>query len=123
MLLLSLLLSAFSILGLSAAQSHHNASAIFVYDGFKNTQFIFALTADRSTGDLYFHIESPVGNAWVGVGIGDQMKGALMFIVYPGDDGKTVTISPRIADGHSASRQQLHRFLQGYLAGVDHWAV
>ena len=95
-------LSLLTIVSLAAAQSSsNNASAVFVYGGYEGTQLVFALNADKSTGDLYFHLESPAGNAWVGVGIGSQMKGALMFIAYPGNDGKTVTISPRIADGHS----------------------
>lgn len=97
----SLLLSLFSILSLTFAKSSNNASAVFVYKGYENTELVFALNADSSTGDLYFHLESPAGNSWVGVGIGDEMAGALMLIAYPGSDGNTVTISPRIADGHS----------------------
>lgn len=36
------------------------------------------------------------------VGMGsDQMKGSLMFMVYTSSNGKNVTLSPRISDGHS----------------------
>ncbi|KAK5165692.1 uncharacterized protein LTR77_008615 [Saxophila tyrrhenica] len=100
LLLLSLLLT------FTTAQSSNNASAVFVYNGSDNTEFIFALNADKSTGDLYFHLSSPAGNAWVGVGIGDQMKDALMFIAYPAGNDKDVTISPRIGSGHTEPEYQ-----------------
>jgi hypothetical protein len=110
MLLFKCLVPLLSLLSLTTAQSTNNASAVFVYKGTTGTQFVFALTADKSSGDLYFHIESPVGNAWAGVGIGNEMKNALMFIAYPGDNGDnnggSVTISPRIADGHSEPTYQ-----------------
>ena len=107
MLFFSYLLPLLSILSLGTAQSTNNASAVFVYEGTNaDTQFVFALAADKSSGDLSFHMESPVGQAWIGVGIGDQMKGALMFIVYPDNSGDSVTISPRIADGHSEPSYQ-----------------
>lgn len=107
MFTLRILLFLVSILGLGVSQSNNNnASAVFVYKGFQNTQFVFALTADRSSGDLYFHMESPVGQAWIGVGIGDEMKNSLMFIAYPDGNGESVTISPRIADGHSEPSYQ-----------------
>ena len=100
--LVTSLLTLFSILSFTSAQksSNNDSSAVFVYEGDLNTQLVFALNADKSTGDLYFHLESPAGNSWVGVGIGEEMKGSLMLIAYPnGDNG--VTISPRVADGHS----------------------
>lgn len=102
------LLSLLSLLALTTAQSSstNSNSSVFVYNGAQNTEFVFALNADEKTGDLFFHIESPIGNAWAGVGIGSEMKGALMFIAYPAEDGKTVTISPRIADGNSEPTYQ-----------------
>jgi hypothetical protein len=107
MLFLTCLLPLLSLLSLGATQSTNNASAVFVYNGSNvDTQFVFALTADKSSGDLYFHMESPIGQAWMGVGIGDQMKGALIFVVYPSSNGESVTISPRIADGHSEPSYQ-----------------
>ena len=77
--------------------------AVFVYqpdsadDG--NSQLVFALDAGDS-GSFDFHIEYPPGNQWTAFGIGDQMKGALIFMVYEDADGRP-TLSPRIADGHS----------------------
>ncbi|KAK3047068.1 hypothetical protein LTR09_011493 [Extremus antarcticus] len=94
-LLLSLLLT------FTSAQSSNNASAVYVYDGSDSTQFVFAINIDKSTGDLYFHLSSPAGNSWVGVGIGEEMKNAAMFIAYPAANGHDVTISPRMGSGHT----------------------
>ena len=112
MLFLKCLLPLLSFLSYTSAQTTNNASAVFVYEGDQNTQFVFALNVDKNGRDIYFHIESPVGNAWVGVGIGDEMKNALMFIAYPGNDGETVTISPRIASGHSEPTYQSYISIQ-----------
>ncbi|KAK3726126.1 hypothetical protein LTR37_000274 [Vermiconidia calcicola] len=103
-----LLLSLLSVLSFTSAQASNNngSSAVFVYEGDDHTTFEFALNADRSTGDLYFHLSSPAGNAWVGVGIGSNMIGALMFIAYPSSNGEDVTISARVADGHSEPTYQ-----------------
>ena len=84
-----------------AQQSPSNdTSAVFIYKGEKGTQLIFALNADSSTGDLYFHLSSPSGNAWVGVGIGSEMSDSLMLIAYPDASTRGVTISPRTTTGH-----------------------
>lgn len=51
--------------------------------------------------DLNFHFEvSSNGYAWAAFGMGSQMDGALMFVVYEGNDG-VPTISPRLGSGHS----------------------
>lgn len=108
---------------LTLAQSSNNASAVFVYNGSDDTEFIFALNADKSTGDLYFHLSSPAGNTWVGVGIGSEMKDALMFIAYPSDNEQGVTISPRIGSGHteptSASDISIEKLSGNGLTGAN----
>lgn len=88
-----------SLLSLTFAQ--YSNSSVFIFDGDKNTQFVFALQADKYAGDLFFHLSAPSGNEWVAVGIGNQMAGSLMFIAYPDGNGDGITLSPRIADGHS----------------------
>lgn len=88
---------------------HNNTdpnSAIFVYNGTTkdSPQLTFALNADANTGDLYFHLSSTSGPAWISVGIGSEMSNALMFVAYPSSASsqkkRRVTTSPRIADGH-----------------------
>ena len=107
MLLISFLLC--SLLSLASAQSSSsNAGAVFTYtDGNQDyAQITFALNADSSTGDLYFHLSSPSGNAWIGIGIGERMKDALMFVAYSSSNGSGVTVSPRIASGLSEPTYQ-----------------
>ncbi|KAK3691966.1 hypothetical protein LTR37_018326 [Vermiconidia calcicola] len=108
MFALTLLLSLLSVLSFTSAQasSNNGSSAVFVYEGDDHTTFEFAPNADRSTGDLCFHLSSPAGNAWVGVGIGENMADALMFIAYPSSNGEDVTISARIAEGNSEPTYQ-----------------
>ena len=90
----------------SSNSSSGNAVLVYQNTAVSNTQFTFALNADKSTGDLYFHLSSSGGNGWIGVGIGGEMKGALMFMAYPSSDKTGVTISPRIADGNSEPTYQ-----------------
>ena len=55
---------------------------------------------DATNNDLFFHISAPAGQAWVGFGFGTQMKDALIFVAYTSQNGKNVTISPRIGRAH-----------------------
>jgi hypothetical protein len=49
-----------------------------------------------ASGDnLFVSISGPTNNGWAATGIGSQMKGALIFIIYPAGDGN-VTVSPRL---------------------------
>lgn len=67
-----------------------------------DAQFVFALNIDQEKSDLYLHMSAPDGNDWMAVGIGSQMKDSLIFVAYPADKGgKNITLSPRIARGHS----------------------
>jgi Cytochrome domain of cellobiose dehydrogenase/Eukaryotic cytochrome b561 len=53
-----------------------------------------------TSDDIFFHVSAPAGQAWVGFGFGTEMKDALIFVSYKSQDGKNVTISPRIGHGH-----------------------
>ena len=37
---------------------------------------------------------------WIGLGEGNQMAGANIFVIYAAADGKNVTLSPRSGQGH-----------------------
>lgn len=45
-------------------------------------------------------MEGPASGSWYGFGFGTGMAGSLMFIMYTSQDGKNVTISPRLGTGH-----------------------
>lgn len=92
---------AFAVTAQTAAFNESTA-ATFVFKAPSTDQsFVFALNAVESTGDLYFHMEAPDGQAWAAVGLGTQMKDALVFAAYASDNGTGVTISPRIATPHA----------------------
>jgi hypothetical protein len=92
------------VLAVTAQKAGPNASttATFVFQSSSTDQtFVFALNAVESTGDLYFHLEAPAGQAWAAVGLGSQMKDALIFAAYASENGTGVTISPRVATRHA----------------------
>ncbi|KAK6839882.1 hypothetical protein PG989_015752 [Apiospora arundinis] len=76
------------------------ASSIFVSG---NDDIAFALNVpNNSATDLYFSILLPSQRAWGAIGLGsNQMAGALMLVVYSAKDGQNVTVSPRLATGHT----------------------
>jgi hypothetical protein len=45
-------------------------------------------------------MSGPSSGSWYGFGFGTEMAGSLMFIMYTSQDGKNVTISPRLGTGH-----------------------
>lgn len=70
--------------------------------------YVFALNVVPETGDVYFHMSAyaaiqsnTTAFSWMGIGFGSQMKESLMLIAYPSSNGIDLTISPRIATGHS----------------------
>lgn len=66
----------------------NDSSAVFVFKSPSTDQsFIFALNVVEATGDLYFHLEAPAGQAWAAVGIGSSMKDSLILAAYPSDNG------------------------------------
>ncbi|KAF2748181.1 iron reductase domain protein [Sporormia fimetaria CBS 119925] len=64
------------------------------------TQFSLNVANDTDNGDLFFRFTSPA-YSWVSIGFGKSMKDSLMFIMYPSEDGKTVTVSPRLSTSNS----------------------
>ena len=53
------------------------------YDTSANLSFALSTASNRSSTDLLFQISAPQSAGWGAVGIGEQMDGALMFIMYP----------------------------------------
>lgn len=53
-----------------------------------------------SSDSLFYHFSAPAGQTWAAFGFGNQMKGALIFVTYASQDGKNVTVSPRLGVGH-----------------------
>ncbi|KAK5123004.1 hypothetical protein LTR85_003570 [Meristemomyces frigidus] len=77
-------------------------AAVFRYDSStSDSDFVFALNVDQTSGDLYMHMSAPAGNQWMAAGIGSQMKDALMFVAYPSKNGSGMTLSPRLGSGHT----------------------
>lgn len=76
------------------------ASSIFVSG---TNDIAFALNVpNNSATDLYFSILLPTQRSWGAIGLGaNQMAGALMIVVYGSENGQNVTVSPRLASGHS----------------------
>jgi hypothetical protein len=97
-------LSKFSAASASATQfCHLNPS--------KTTDLCFALTSSQNssteTKDLSLHISARFpapGTGWAAVGIGHQMAGSLMFVMYPSSsaaEDEDVTVSMRTTSGHT----------------------
>lgn len=60
------------------------------------------------TGDIFFHMSAyaaiqsnTTAFSWMGAGFGSRMKDSFMLMAYPSSNGVDLTISPRIATGHS----------------------
>lgn len=64
-------------------------------------------------GTIYFSLEAPSTYQWTGLGIGKQMAGAIIFMMYPDGQGN-VTISAR--DGGSGHVEP--QFNSSLMAGV-----
>ena len=75
-------------------------AAYFTFQADGTTQFVFGLNA-VDNGDVYFHMSGPVTHSWLGIGFGNEMKDSFMILAYPSDNGKNLTLSPRIATGHA----------------------
>ncbi|KAF2737666.1 CBD9-like protein [Polyplosphaeria fusca] len=83
-----------------AARDHSNATFSSFVQNTPNGNITFAVTAVKSTGDLYFYIEAPAQNSWVAIGTGSEMEGALMIVAYRSANSKGITLSPRTAEGN-----------------------
>jgi hypothetical protein len=55
-------------------------------------------TASKGTGTVYFQIQAPASYQWIGLGQGDEMEGANIFIMYAAS-GSNITLSPRLGLG------------------------
>lgn len=66
-----------------------------------------------SPGTIYFSLEAPSTYQWAGLGIGEQMAGATIFMMYPNGEGN-VTISARNGGGGHVEPQ----FNSTLMAGV-----
>jgi hypothetical protein len=62
-----------------ADQNTAPASATYLYP-LQNVTI--SLTAAKDTGDIYFVTSAPAGYDWFSFGLGDQMKGGIMFVMY-----------------------------------------
>ncbi|KAI1207351.1 putative iron reductase domain protein [Annulohypoxylon truncatum] len=79
--------------------SNATAGSVFVTP---EQNLAFALNVpSESTTDLYFSLMMTTSTSWGAIGLGSHMAGALMFVVYPSQSGNSLTISPRIATGHT----------------------
>lgn len=69
--------------------------------GSGNNQVLVAVNVpEGNSQDLFFHFEAPSnGIAWAAFGMGTQMAGSLMFVVYESEGGNT-TVSPRLGTGY-----------------------
>ncbi|KAH6718586.1 hypothetical protein BKA61DRAFT_595979 [Leptodontidium sp. MPI-SDFR-AT-0119] len=59
--------------------------------------------SSTSTGPLYFHLEAPTSYQWVALGIGSQMAGATIFVMYADGNGN-ITLSGRRGTGQVEPR-------------------
>ncbi|KAF3047055.1 hypothetical protein E8E12_010844 [Didymella heteroderae] len=83
----------------AVSQATNINASTFVYST-SHGNITYALSA-MTTGDVYMHLRAPAVYQWVGVGTGSEMDGSVMFILYEGADKNSVTLSPRLSDGHS----------------------
>lgn len=86
-------------MSLAAGTANAANSSTFIYkesdQGIANVTV--TLTAAADTGDLAFRVAAPAQYDWVAIGIGAQMKGALMFIAYATKNGSGKRhLEPRI---------------------------
>jgi hypothetical protein len=76
----------------------------YVYDNAGNGgEITVAINVPSSSSDsLYFHVTAPAKQSWVAWGIGASMTdSSLVFLAYRSSDGKSITVSPRLATQHS----------------------
>ncbi|KAF7506899.1 hypothetical protein GJ744_011140 [Endocarpon pusillum] len=77
-------------------------ASTFIVQGDQNSSLTLSVNVPLypNNDDLFFHVSAPAGHAWVGFGFGTEMKDALIFVAYPSENGKNVTLSPRIGPYH-----------------------
>ncbi|KAI7228196.1 hypothetical protein KC330_g8030 [Hortaea werneckii] len=88
-------------MGANIPSAVYTTSALTAGSSNSSNDFVFAVNIDSETDDVYFHMSSPSGNDWMGVGFGSKMKDSLMLIAYPSSNGTGMTLSPRLGKGHT----------------------
>ncbi|KAI0108240.1 putative iron reductase domain protein [Daldinia grandis] len=84
----------------NSTSSNTTAGSVFISPP-RDLAFALNVPSD-STTDLYFSLMFPEGISWGAIGLGsDRMAGSLILLAYPSESGQNVTLSPRIASGHS----------------------
>lgn len=78
------------------------AASVFITPT-RDLAFALNVPDDNSTTqDLFFTLLLPTDVSWGAIGLGSaHMASSLMLIAYPSASGQNVTLSPRIATGHS----------------------
>lgn len=116
-LLSSLLLSAFSASSASASSPSQFCTGSTGKDA--NTDFCFALASSHNettdAKDLSLHLSARFlapGTGWAGIGIGSEMSGSLMFVMYPSSSDEP-TFSIRTTNAHNAPVRLLASSLAG----------
>ncbi|KAK0127967.1 hypothetical protein ONS96_007462 [Cadophora gregata f. sp. sojae] len=95
----SLLIAFLSLLSLSSALQFCRVEGT-------RTDLCFAIASSKNQTtkekdvSLHFSAGFDQRNGWVAFGVGEKMAGALMFVMYPGDQDGDVTLSVRTTPGH-----------------------
>lgn len=76
------------------------SASTYVRGGGRNNLTLALNVPQNNTDNLFFHFNGPASASWIGFGFGSQMQNSLMFVAYASQDGKNVTISPRLGTGH-----------------------
>ncbi|KAI4152427.1 MAG: hypothetical protein LQ340_002910 [Diploschistes diacapsis] len=58
-------------------------ASVQFYEQSSNLALALSTGSNSSCTDLFFQISAPTSAGWGAVGIGDQMAGAMMFILVP----------------------------------------
>ncbi|TLD23493.1 Serine/threonine-protein kinase [Venturia nashicola] len=63
--------------------------------------FVFTISVNPDTEDMWFRLSAPSMYSWVAVGSGTSMEGSNMIVAYEGAKDNTVTLSSRKATGRN----------------------
>lgn len=59
-----------------------------------------AVVPTTNSQDLYLQITAPGTIGWASIGLGTQMRGSTIFVIYPNADNTNLTLSPRAGKGN-----------------------
>ena len=57
-------------------------------------------SAQSGSGAIYIQMKASTSYEWFAVGQGNSMSGSNIIVVYASEDGRNVTLSPRLGAGH-----------------------